>query len=268
MSKLTLWQGNCLELMSNIEDNSVDLILCDLPYGTTACKWDTVIPFDLLWEQYNRITKEDSAIVLFGQEPFSSHLRMSNLKMWKYDWIWYKNRPSGVATAKYKPMVNHEIISVFCKTKTRYYPIKEERDLKPENAHLKEKEFTRAFYGSSTQGMKTDKPNKSTFTPLRYPTTVKRYDAVSNHKGNRLHPTQKPIDLLEYLVNTYTLEGDIVLDNTMGSGSTGVACQNTNRRFIGIEQNEEYYNIACKRMEENLHSTLHLFKVEKDNNNE
>lgn len=255
MNDITLWHGECIEEMKKIEDASIDMILCDLPYGTTSCKWDSIIPFEPLWNQYLRIIKDDGAIVLFGQEPFSSHLRMSNLKMWKYDWIWYKNRPSGVATAKYKPMVNHEIISVFCKTKTRYYPIKEERDLKPENSYLKEKEFTRSFYGSSTQGMRTESPNKSIFTPERYPTTVKRFDAVSNHKGNRLHPTQKPIELLEYLINTYTQEGDMVLDNTMGSGSTGVACKNTDRRFIGIEKDEEYFNKAKQRIENHKKET-------------
>lgn len=249
MSKIELIQGNCLKKMKDIPDGSIDMILCDLPYGTTACKWDVIIPFEPLWEQYERIIKDNGAIVLFGQEPFSSYLRMSNIKNYKYDWIWHKNRPSGMANAKYKPMTNHEIISVFCKNKTKYNPILEERDLKSQYARLKEKPFSRTHYGSNTQG-NMGKQTKE-YSCLRNPTTVKNFDAVSNHKG-RLHPTQKPVALLEYLIKTYTLEGETVLDNCMGSGSTGIACINTNRNFIGIELDPEYFKIAEKRINENL----------------
>src|SRR5574344_1480498 len=149
VSGSALFQGCCLDIMPLIPDKSVQLILADLPYGTTACKWDTIIPFEPLWQQYNRVIKNNGAIVLFGQEPFSSYLRMSNIKNYKYDWIWHKNRPSGMANAKYKPMTNHEIISVFCKNKTKYNPILEERDLKSQYARLKEKPFSRTHYGSN-----------------------------------------------------------------------------------------------------------------------
>ena len=220
--------------------------------GTTACKWDTIIPFEPLWEQYNRIIKDRGAIVLFGQEPFSSYLRMSNIKQYKYDWIWHKNRPSGMANAKYKPMTNHEIISVFCKSKTKYNPILEERDLKAQYTRLKEKPFSRTHYGSNTQG-NMGKQTKE-YSCLRNPTTVKKFDAVSNNKG-RLHPTQKPVDLLEYLIKTYTNERDLVLDNCIGSGTTAIACINTNRNFIGFELDATYCGIANKRIQDIVSKT-------------
>ena len=240
-----LIHGDCLEEMSKLDDNSVDMCLTDPPYGTTACKWDSVIPFEPMWEQLKRIVKDNGAICLFGSEPFSSALRMSNIKMFKYDWVWYKNKPSGMATAKYRPMNNHEMISIFCLSKTAYYPIKEERDLKPRYSKLKDADFVRTGYGSNTQGNMGKV--KKTFSKLRNPTTVKKFDNVSNHAG-RCHPTQKPVPLLEYLIKTYTLEGETVLDFTMGSGSTGVACKNLNRNFIGIEKDDKYFNIAKNRI--------------------
>lgn len=243
-----IYNEDCLEGMKRIEDNSVDMILCDLPYGITACKWDVVIPFEPLWEQYERVIKDNGAIVLFGQEPFSSYLRMSNIKNYKYDWIWHKNRPSGMANAKYKPMTNHEIISVFCKNKTKYNPILEERDLKSQYARLKEKPFSRTHYGSNTQG-NMGKQTKE-YSCLRNPTTVKKFDVVSNHKG-RLHPTQKPVALCEYLIKTYTNENEVVLDNCAGSFTTAVACDNTNRNWICIEKEEEYCNIGLTRINDN-----------------
>lgn len=224
----------------------VDLILTDLPYGTTACKWDSIIPFDVLWENINMVRKDNTPILLFGQEPFSSRLRMSNINEFKYDWIWHKNKPSGFVNAKYKPMCNHEIISVFYKDKPTYNPIKEERDLKPRYEHLKNGFERHGNYGSNTQSIQNG--NKTSYTALRNPTTVKKFDVVPNNKGSRLHPTQKPVDLLEYLIKTYTNEGDIILDLTMGSGSTGVACKNLNRNFIGIELDENYFNIAKERL--------------------
>jgi len=242
---MQLIHGDCLEKMKDIPDKSIDMILCDLPYGTTACKWDVVIPFEPLWEQYKRIIKDRGAIVLFGSEPFSSYLRMSNIKQYKYDWIWYKNRPSGMANAKYKPMTNHEIISVFCKSKTKYNPILEERDLKAQYTRLKEKPFSRTHYGSNTQG-NMGKQTKE-YSCLRNPTTVKKFDVVSNNKG-RLHPTQKPVALFEYLIRTYTNEGDTVLDNCAGSFTTAIACLNTNRNYICIEKDDKYFEIGKNRI--------------------
>ena len=236
MSKIDLYNGDCLELMKNISDKSVDMILCDLPYGTTACKWDTVIPFEPLWEQYNRIIKDNGAIVLFGSEPFSSALRMSNIKNYKYDWIWDKVKPNGHLVAKYRPMQRNENISVFGKEKINYYPIMVDRD-KPK----KSKEYSRTeIIGGNITDCKWKTLNK------KYPQNILVYSNAS--QKNKLHPTQKPVALLEYLIKTYTNEGNIVLDNCMGSGSTGVACVNTNRDFIGIELDKGYFNIAKQRI--------------------
>ena len=214
--------------------------------GTTACKWDTVIPFEPLWGQYSRIIKDNGAIALFGSEPFASHLRMSNIGQYRYDWVWLKNRPSGFANAKYKPMTTHELILIFYKDSPSFFPIKEERDLKAKYEKLKEGGFTRNNYGSETQNI--DGKLGKTYSGLRNPTTVQKFDTVSNHKGSRVHPTQKPIPLLEYLIKTYTSEGETVLDNCMGSGSTGVGCINTNRRFIGCELDDGYFKIAEERI--------------------
>lgn len=236
-----LIHGDCLEVMKDIPNKSVDMILCDLPYGTTACKWDIVIPFDRLWEQYNRIIKDNGAIVLFGTEPFSSQLRMSNLKMYKYDWIWDKKIPSGMSYARFQPMRQTENISVFCKTKTVYYPQLEKRE-KPIVSGGNE-------YSPSApiQARKQGGGHKKSYE-YKQPTTLLRFDKV---RRGSIHPTEKPIPLLEYLIRTYTQEGEVVLDNCMGSGSTGVACINTNRKFIGIELDETYFEIAKKRIEEN-----------------
>ena len=231
-----LWQGDCLELMSNIPEKSVDMILCDLPYGTTKCKWDVIIPFEQLWEQYKRIIKDNGAIVLFGSEPFSSHLRLSNLEMYKYDWVWDKVKPNGHLVAKFRPMQRTENISVFGSNKINYYPIMTERD-KPKRS----KEYSRTeIMGGET----TD--TKGKILKQKYPQNVLVYSNAS--QKNKLHPTQKSVDLLEYLIKTYTSEGEIVLDNCMGSGSTGVAALNLHRKFIGIELDENYFNIAKSRM--------------------
>ena len=236
MSKIDLYNGDCLEIMKNISDKSVDMILCDLPYGTTACKWDVIIPFEPLWGQYNRIIKDNGAIVLFGSEPFSSALRMSNIKNFKYDWIWDKVKPNGHLVAKHRPMQRNENISVFGKGKINYYPIMIERD-KPK----KSKEYSRTeIMGGSITDDKGKTLNK------KYPQNILVYSNAS--QKNKLHPTQKPIPLLEYLIKTYTNEGDVVLDNCMGSGSAGVACVNTNRDFIGIELDKDYFNIAKQRI--------------------
>lgn len=240
MSTYKLYQGDCLEVMKNIENRSVDLILTDPPYGTTACKWDSIIPFEPMWEQLNRIIKSNGAIVLFGSEPFSSALRMSNIKNYKYDWKWDKAKPSGFQVAKYRPMQRTEDIIVFSygKQKISYYPIMENR----------EKIKKSRIYSSSDSNPIKYNDGKERVYDKKYPQSLLVF-SNANQK-NKVHPTQKPVALLEYLIKTYTLEGETVLDFTMGSGSTGVACLNTNRNFIGIELDEGYFNIAQNRIEE------------------
>lgn len=229
-------QGDCLELMKSIPDKSIDAIICDLPYGTTACKWDSVIPFEPLWAQYKRIIKDNGAIVLFGQEPFSSLLRMSNIGEYKYDWIWDKVKPGTFATAKYQPLRQHELISVFYKNFGAYNPQMTKRD-KPKTS--------KRYGNSDSASLKYNDGLNRTYTQL-YPKTILKYSNAAQ-KG-KVHPTQKPVDLLEYLVKTYTNQGDIVLDNCMGSGTTGVACKNLWRKFIGIEKDANYFKIASKRI--------------------
>lgn len=238
MSKYKLIQGDCLEVMKNIPDKSIDMILCDLPYGTTACKWDTIIPFEPLWEQYNRIIKDNGAIVLFGSEPFSTLLRHSNLKMYKYDWVWNKKKAGNIFLAKYQPMKIHENVMVFGKGSVVWYPI-----MMPREKVKKSKNYGT---GETMGGNKRPENTVYTYTH-RNPTTILEFSNAAQ-KGKK-HPTQKPVALLEYLVKTYTNEGEVVLDNCMGSGSTGVACLNTNRKFIGVELDENYFNIAKDRIE-------------------
>ena len=231
--------GDCLELMKNIPDGSVDLVLTDPPYGTTACKWDSVIPFEPMWEQLNRIIKPNGAICLFGSEPFSFALRMSNIKGYKYDWVWDKKKAGNIFLAKYQPMKVHENVIVFGNGKTAYYPIMVERDKVKKSKN----------YGTGeTMGGNRQKEEKVYSYTHKNPISILEFSNATQ-KG-KVHPTQKPVPLLEYLIRTYTNEGETVLDFTMGSGSTGVACVNTNRNFIGIELDEGYFNIAKKRIEE------------------
>ena len=243
---INLWNGDCLELMSHIPDKSVDMILCDLPYGTTDCSWDTIIPFNKLWIQYERVIKDDGAIVLFGSEPFSSELRTSNLKLYKYDWKWDKVQGANFLNVKYQPLKNIEDIMVFSKariTNGKRIPIK----YNPQGfiEKIEEKVNTTDYEGTfGSSSIKKGKVFKT--TGAGYPKCLIQF----KKDKDKLHPTQKPVELLEYLIKTYTNEGDVVLDNTMGSGSTGVACKNTNRKFIGIELEEEYFNIAKKRINE------------------
>lgn len=258
MSETLLYKGDCLELMNNIKNKSVDMILCDLPYGTTACSWDVIIPFDKLWEQYNRIIKDNGAIVLFGSEPFSSALRMSNLKMYKYDWIWVKSTGSNFATLKYQPMKEHEIVSVFSKGTHNYYPIKEERRGNEKGKIRKAtREKSIGGNGGEIYGFINKDRDTRSYGELRFPSSV-QFFANRNPKDRGLHPTQKPIALLEYLIKTYTNEDEWVLDNCMGSGSTGVACINTNRNFIGIEKDDKYFEIAEQRIEESKKNIFNL----------
>ena len=239
VNNIKLYKGDCLEIMKEIPDKSVDMILCDLPYGTTACKWDVIIPLDKLWEQYNRIIKKDRAIVLFGSEPFSSMLRMSNIKNYKYDWIWNKKLAGNGILAKRQPLKIHEIVSVF--NSKIYIPQMTKGKMR--------RKLTNNPLISEINGGDGIKKAKETYNDLYYPISIQEFTLANLRKG-RLHPTQKPVELLEYLIKTYTNENEIVLDNCMGSGSTGVACLNTNRRFIGIEKEDKYFNIAKKRIEE------------------
>lgn len=238
---IKLYNGDCLELMKDIPDGSIDMILCDLPYGTTQCKWDNIIPFEPLWEQYNRIIKNNGAIVLFGTEPFSSTLRLSNLKNYKYDWIWDKVKGTGFLNAKRQPMRNHELLSVFYKKQCLYNPQKTfGHKLKKS---YRSKELQTDVYGE----MKNDYTYEST---ERYPRSIQVFH--TDTQNSSLHPTQKPVALCEYMIKTYTNENEIVLDNCLGSGSTGIASINTNRKFIGMELDNTYFNIAKERIINNM----------------
>lgn len=232
-----LYHMDCLEGMRLIPDNSIDMILCDLPYGTTQCKWDVVIPFDMLWQQYERVIKQNGAIILTGAEPFSSELRLSNRKLYKYDWIWDKVKGTGFLNAKKQPMRCHETISVFYKKQCTYNPQKTTgHKLK---TSFRAKHLQTEVYG----GMKNDYTYSSSD---RYPRSIQVFS--TDTQNSSVHPTQKPIALFEYMIKTYTNEGDMVLDNCMGSGTTAIACINTNRNFIGFEKDEKYYSMAQDRI--------------------
>jgi site-specific DNA-methyltransferase (adenine-specific) len=244
-----LYNDDCLKILPTLLDNSVDLVLTDPPYGTTACKWDSIIPFEPMWKELKRITKDNSAIVFTASQPFTSALVMSNIKLFKYEWIWEKAVGSNFATLKYQPMKEHENILVFSKGTHKYFPIMQERK------GSGSERLNYAHNGSTTgeangmqefSGWEVGKYDKN----LRNPSSVQYFNNRESCRG--LHPTQKPIALLEYLIKTYTNEGDTVLDFTMGSGSTGVAAKNTNRKFIGIEMDKNYFDIAKKRIEGTL----------------
>lgn len=236
-----IYNGDCLEIMDSLieEGIKVDCILTDPPYGTIKNKWDNIIPFDDMWDRLNKLIKPNGAIVLFGNEPFTSKMICSNLKGFKYRWDWNKKIPSGMSYAKYRPMQQTEDISVFTKNgeKTTYNPqmVKREKAIKSGGMSKSDSAFTKSY-----------KPIKKTYE-YKNPTTLIEFDKV---RRGSVHPTQKPVDLLEYLIRTYTNENELVLDFTMGSGSTGVACMNTNRKFIGIELDNNYFNIAKQRIEE------------------
>ena len=230
-------QGDCLELMKTIPNKSIDAIICDLPYGTTACKWDSIIPFEPLWAQYKRIIKDKGNIVLFGAGLFAYKLALSNEKMFRYDIIWEKSKCGSPLTAKYMPLKKHEHILIFGQSAAKYNP------QMFEGAPYKRK-WTENKNNSMEYGIKGVETNN---TGTRHPITVVRF-AQKWRRQDQIHPTQKPVDLLEYLVKTYTNQGDTVLDNCMGSGTTGVACKNLGRKFIGIEQDANYFEIASKRI--------------------
>ena len=247
MNKIELnkiYNEDCLEGMKRIPDGSVDMILADLPYGTTACKWDTIIPFDLLWEQYERIIKDNGVIALTASQPFTSALVMSNPRLFKYEWIWVKNNSTGFQLAKVMPLKKHESILVFSKGNT-YPRSKNIASYNPQGLRILDKINKR----SSKGGYLTEsgiKKNEYIQKYTNYPTSVLEFDKETK----TTHPTQKPVDLFEYLIKTYTNEGETVLDNVMGSGTTAIACLNTNRNFIGFELDKGYFDIANERIEE------------------
>ena len=242
VSGSALFNADCMDILPLIPDKSVQLILADLPYGTTACKWDSIIDLDLLWKQYKRIVKDNGAIVLTASQPFTTKLISSNYEMFKHEWIWEKNRGSNFASLKYQPMKEHESVIVFSKKTPIYKPIMQER---------KGGGLARTKYGySRTENSESEVMN---FTPkhanhngnneLRYPGSIQKFNCEVGK-----HPTQKPLELMKYLISTYTNDGDLVLDNTMGSGTTCLAAKELNRKFIGIEKEVKYYELAVARV--------------------
>lgn len=242
MSNIELLHGDCKQLVPSLIEQGIkcDLILVDPPYGTTSCSWDTIIPFDIMWDFIRKIRKDGCPTVIFGTEPYSSYLRISNIKEFKYDWVWKKSKSGSAFTAKYRPVCKHEMISVFGKGVINYYPqmvegtpyFRKHRIIKSINNHN---------IGFNNKEVHTENEG------VRYPITVQEFQQKWRRQ-DQVHPTQKPISLMEYLIKTYSKEGDIVLDFCMGSGTTGVACKNLNRNFIGIELEERYYEIARKRI--------------------
>ncbi len=245
--KIRNWEamvGDCLELMKSIPDGSIDAIITDPPFWTTACKWDSIIPFEPMWAELKRIIKPNGAIVLFWSEPFSSALRMSNIKQYKYDWIWEKERPTNIFWMKNAPWKVHENISVFSESKHNYHPImglaKNVAANKIRVRKWEEKMIEHIW--------RSIKPSNTYNPETIYPRSILKYSRGTRTKNNKFHPTQKPVALIEYLVKTYTQEWETVLDFTAGSFTTAVACENTNRKWICIEQDETYFNIWIKRL--------------------
>lgn len=242
-----LYLGDCLDIMPEIPDKSIDMILADLPYGTTACKWDTMIPFEPLWKQYKRLIKDNGAMVLTASQPFTSALVMSNPGWFKVEWIWQKNAGSNFATTKYQPMKEHENVLVFSKGIPTY---NQQRQKRADSGFARQKTpilFDRKNKyesGDVYNGIGIDNPERKTITKDRCPSSIQKFN-----RERGFHPTQKPVALFEYLIRTYTNEDDIVLDNVMGSGTTGIACKNLNRNFIGIEKDKKYFEIAKRRIE-------------------
>lgn len=238
VSRSTFYQGDCLVEMSKIEDKSVDMILCDLPYGVTNIKWDSVIPFVPLWEQYKRIVKDNGAIVLTATNPFAAALIMSNPTWFKYDIVWHKNCPSSPALAKKQVMRQHELVLVFYNKQCVFNPQREEYSESSKNR-------IKYSFNVDKKSEHYDLKEIGIRGEMRYPNSVQK---IIRQTG--LHPTQKPVALMEYLIKTYTNEGETVLDNCMGSGTTGVACKKTGRNFIGIEKDEKYFELAVRRVSE------------------
>ena len=242
-----IYNTDCIDGMKNIESGSIDMILCDLPYGTTACKWDVIIPFDLLWEQYKRIIKDNGAIVLTAAQPFTSLLISSNLSMFKYEWIWKKHQGTGFLNAKKQPLRNHENICVFYKNQCTYNPQKTTGHRKVGKTKQKRPSKLEVYRELKEVVEYLD-------DGTRYPKTVQKFDYDKNRYDSsqfkNRHPTQKPVKLFEYLIKTYTNEGDLILDNCIGSGTTAISALNTNRNFIGFEKEKKYYDLANERIEQ------------------
>lgn len=238
MNEIKLYHGDCLEIIKEVPNNSIDLILTDLPYGTTQCKWDNIIPFEPMWKELNRIIKSTGVIALFGTEPFSSKLRLSNIKNYKYDWVWEKSKATGFLNAKKQPLRAYENISIFYSSQPTYQP--QMTQGVAYNKGVRKLQTLDDVYGKFNQ-VEVKSEGK------RYPRNV-IYFKTAESEGKVYHKTQKPVALLEYLIKTYTIEDETVLDFTMGSGSTGEACLRTNRNFIGIEKEEKYFNIAKERL--------------------
>lgn len=251
-----IYNGDCLELMKDILNKSIDMILCDLPYGTTACKWDTIIPFEPLWKEYKRIIKDNGAIVLTASQPFTSALVMSNPKWFRHEWIWEKERGANFLQANRQPNKVHENVLVFGKQAPRYFPIK---TLNPRKRSILTPTKIKQFRKDA--GLNMEQSQSSSKYEIEYllPRSIQRF--IRENSGKYVHPTQKPVALFEYLIKTYTSVGDTVLDNCIGSGTTAVAAINTGRNFIGIEMDKGYCEIANKRIQEakdNLASKLPL----------
>jgi len=242
VSGSTFINADCFDVFPFIEEKSIDAIICDLPYGTTSCKWDSVLPFDKLWEQYERIIKPNGAIVLTASQPFTSALIMSNPKLYRYNWVWHKTRPSNFPLAKKQPMKYHEDICVFGIKCPLYYP----QMVKADKVRKKGKN---EGYRGFNKGLEKPEYLDKEYTDF-YPSSIQTFPL---HNGGLLHPTQKPLELMEYLIKTYTNEGDMVLDNTMGSGTTNLACIKLNRKSIGIEKEKQYYDVAVRRASEYCH---------------
>lgn len=237
---IELKQGDCLELMKDIPSHSIDMILCDLPYGTTSCKWDIIIPFEPLWEEYKRIIKNNGAIALFGKQPFTSFLIQSNLKWWRYELIWEKEKGTDFGNANRKPLNAHESIQIFYNKQPTY-----NKQMLPGQPYTKKN-----YHNNNEEDLNFKSDNSGIWINKgeRTPITVLKFTRDNIHKGTNFHPTQKPVKLLEWLIKSYTNEGETVLDNCMGSGSTGLACINTNRNFIGYELEPNYFKIAQDRI--------------------
>ena len=244
---IQLYNADCIDIMKRMEDKSIDLILCDLPYGLTSLSWDSIIPYDELWKEYKRIIKPTGNIVLFSSGNFTISLINSNVKDFRYRLVWKKNVPTGMASAKYRPMKYYEEICVFGTAKGTYNPIMKER------VGVGKDCYNYDHYCGDYNHLTLGKQPKRYDPDWVQPSDVLEFNVVPNRNG-KLHPTQKPVDLCEWLIKTYSNEGDTVLDNCMGVGTTGIACQNTNRNFIGIELDKTYFDIAEKRINENIKS--------------
>lgn len=243
-NQITLLQGDCLEKMNEIPDNSVDMVMADLPYGTTQNKWDSIIPLVPLWNEYRRVCKLNAAIVLTASQPFTSVLVSSNIRAFKYDWVWEKTTASGHLNSKKMPLRAHESVLVFGFGKIPYFPIKTYGHPRKSAKNVDRSRKLSGCYGNQRGITSYDSTD-------RFPRSVQKFS--TDRQKSSLHPTQKPVALMEYLIRTYSIDGQLILDNAMGSGTTGVACVNTNRRFIGIEKDEEYFGIASRRISDTFY---------------